>query len=44
MSNFNTDEILHVKNGDLEYIQFKILNKYNVKHCITLRHGGVSIV
>lgn len=43
MSNFNTDEILHVKNGDLEYIQFKILNKYNVKHCITLRHGGVSI-
>lgn len=42
MSNFNSDEILHVKNGDLEYIQFKILNKYNVKHCITLKHGGVS--
>ncbi len=42
MSNYNNDEIVHVKNGNLEYIQFKVLNKYNVKHCITLRHGGVS--
>lgn len=42
MSNYNDDEILHIKNNKLEYIEFKVLNKYNVKHCITLRHGGVS--
>lgn len=36
------DNILHIKDGKLEYIQFKILNKYGLKHCITLRHGGVS--
>lgn len=42
MSKYEDEEILHVKNGDLEYLQFKVLNKYKVKHCITLRHGGVS--
>ena len=42
MNKYEDDEILHLKNGDLEYIQFKILNKYNVKNCITLRYGGVS--
>lgn len=44
MSNkFDNDEIVHIKcDNNLEYIQFKILNKYNVKHCITLRHGGKS--
>ena len=40
--NYTNENILHVKNGDLEYIQFKILNKYGLKHCITLKHGGVS--
>lgn len=43
MNKYEDDEILHVKKGELEYIQFKVLNKYNVKNCITLRHGGVSI-
>ena len=42
MNKYEDEEMLHVKNGDVEYIQFKVLNKYNVKHCITLRHGGVS--
>lgn len=42
MSNYNSDEIVHIKHGDLEYLQFRVLNKYNVKNCITLRHGGVS--
>ena len=42
MNKYEDEEILHVKNGELEYLQFKALNKYNVLHCITLRHGGVS--
>lgn len=42
MNKYEDEEILHVKNGKLEYLQFKALNKYNVLHCITLRHGGVS--
>ena len=40
--NYTDKNILHVKDGDVEYIQFKILNKYGLKHCITLRYGGVS--
>lgn len=41
---FETKDIKHIKNGDVEYLQFKILNKYSdkLKHAITLRHGGVS--
>ncbi len=42
MNKYDSDEIVHIKNGELEYIQFKVLNNYNVKHCITLRYGGVS--
>ena len=42
MNKYDSDEITHIVNGDLEYIQFKVLNKYNVKHGITLRRGGVS--
>ncbi len=41
---FETQDIAHIKNGDVEYLQFKILNKYSnkLKHAITLSHGGVS--
>ncbi len=42
MNKFDDNVINHVKDGDVEYIEFKILNKYNINHCITLRHGGVS--
>lgn len=42
MNKYDSEEIIHVKNGDLEYLQFKILNQHNVKNCITLKHGGVS--
>lgn len=42
MNKYDSDEITHIVNGDLEYIQFKVLNKYNVKHGITLRRGRVS--
>ncbi len=42
MKNYTNDNILHVKDGSLEYLQFKILNSYGIKHCITLRHGGFS--
>lgn len=40
--NYTDENIIHVVNNKIEYLQFKILNKYNLKHCITLRHGGVS--
>lgn len=43
MKKIYTDEnILHVIDGNIEYLQFKILNKYNIRHCITLKYGGVS--
>lgn len=40
-----TDEVVTlVKKGDVCYLQFNVLNKYSdkLRHCITLRHGGVS--
>lgn len=41
---YDSEKILHIKNGNLEYIQFKRLNEYadRLFHAITLRHGGVS--
>lgn len=44
MSDFNSKDIIHVKDGEVEYLKFKILEKYNDKliHGITLRHGGAS--
>lgn len=42
--NYN-NEMIHIKDGDVEYLKFKILEKYKNKlnHVITLRHGGVSV-
>lgn len=42
--NFTNEDILHLECGGVEYLQFKILNKYSdkIKHLTTLRHGGVS--
>lgn len=42
MNKFDSEEIVHKKDGDFEYIQFKVLNDLGLKHCITLRHGGKS--
>ena len=44
MSDFNNNDIIHIKNGKVEYLKFRILEKYSDKllHLITLRHGGVS--
>lgn len=44
MSNYNSEELIHIKNGNFECIKFKVLEKYNdkINHMITLRHGGVS--
>jgi YfiH family protein len=44
IKNYESTDIRHIKNGNVEYLQFKILDKYSdkVKHCITLRHGGMS--
>lgn len=39
---YTDKKILHCKEGDIEYLQFKALNGYPIKHAITLRHGGVS--
>lgn len=41
---FTNKDITHVKNGDLEYITFNILNKYSDKlaHASFFRKGGVS--
>lgn len=42
--NFSNDKVTHVKNGKLEYLTFKALEKYKDKvlAIVTLRHGGVS--
>ena len=41
---YSNDIMLHERKGNIEYLRFKILDKYNDKlnHIITLRHGGVS--
>ncbi len=42
--NFTNKDITHVKNNDLEYITFNILNRYNNKlvHGFFFKNGGVS--
>lgn len=37
MFNFSNDNIIYQKNGDIEYIQFKRLLKYGIKHAYTLK-------
>lgn len=41
---YNCKEMIHIKDGNVEYLKFKKLEKYNknINHVITLRHGGVS--
>lgn len=41
---FSNEQVTHVKNGKVEYLTFKALEKYNDKitAAVTLRHGGVS--
>lgn len=41
---YNNDVMIHIKDGEVEYLKFKILEKYgdSINHVITLRHGGVS--
>lgn len=42
--NYNDNEIIHIKSGNIEYLKFRLLEKYKdkINHIITLRHGGVS--
>lgn len=44
MKDYTNDQVTLIKEGDIYYLQFNILNKYSdkLKHAITLRHGGVS--
>lgn len=37
MFNFSNDNIIYQRNGDIEYIQFKRLLKYGIKHAYTLK-------
>jgi hypothetical protein len=41
---FSNKDILHIKDGNVEYLKFRILEKYEnkINHIITLKHGGVS--
>ncbi len=43
---YNSKDILHIKENDIQYLRFKILEKYKDKltHAITLRYGGVSTI
>jgi len=40
MGKYTDKEIIHSKKGDIEYLEFNALK--DLKHCITLRHGGFS--
>lgn len=42
--NYNNNEMVHIKQNGIEYLKFKILEKYSdkIEHVITLKHGGVS--
>ena len=36
MNKYEDKEMLHLKDGDVEYLQFKTLNKYNVLQIISI--------
>jgi len=42
MFNFSNEEIIYVKGKNIEYIQFKRLLKYNIKHCYTLKGENIN--
>lgn len=44
MNDFTNQDIIHVKKGGVEYLKFRILEKYSdkLKHAFALRKGGVS--
>ena len=39
MKNLSNENIIHIKHGEIEYIQFKKLLEYKekIKHCFTLK-------
>lgn len=41
---FCSEDMLHKKDSEVEYLKFKILEEYQdkINHVITLRHGGVN--
>lgn len=39
---FSNDDIIHVKNENIEYIQFKRLLEYGIKHCYTLKGENIN--
>lgn len=42
MFNFKSEEIVYVKKDDIEYIQFKRLLKYGIKHAYTLKGENID--
>ena len=37
MKDLSNENVIHIKKDELEYIQFKKLLEYNIKHCFTLK-------
>lgn len=42
MFNFSNEQIIYKSTGDIEYIQFKRLLKYGIKHCYTLKGDNLD--
>ena len=42
MFNFSNETIIFQDSGDIQYIQFKKLLKYGIKHCYTLRGENID--
>lgn len=42
MFEFSNEDIIYVKGKEIEYIKFKILEKYNVKNCYTLKGENID--
>lgn len=44
MKDLSNESVIHVKVGEIEFLQFRRLLEYSdkIEHCFTLRHGGVS--
>ena len=39
---FSNDDIIHVKIENIEYILFKRLLEYGIKHCYTLKGENIN--
>ena len=42
MIDLSNENIIHIKGDKIEYIKFRILEKYNIKHCYTLKNEEID--